>query len=109
MRLRIALSLVVVALALVVAVPDSAGASAEPYVAIPGAKGPGPAKYNRVFVHQFGSPRALRVLVVVPGSLGGAGDFTHIARLLIARVPNLQVWAVDRRENALEDTSVFRG
>jgi pimeloyl-ACP methyl ester carboxylesterase len=109
MRLRIALSLVVVALALVVAVPATAGAAAEPYVAIPGAKGPGPAKYNRVFVHQFGSPRASRVLVLVPGYLGGAGDFTQIARLLIARVPNLQVWAVDRRENALEDTSVFRG
>jgi pimeloyl-ACP methyl ester carboxylesterase len=107
MRIRTALSLVV-ALAVVAAVPASAGAAAEPYVAIPGAKGPGPAKYNRVFVHQFGSPRASRVLVLVPGYLGGAGDFTQIARLLIARVPNLQVWAVDRRENALEDTSVFR-
>ena len=46
--------------------------------------------------------------MLVPGYLGGAGDFTQIARQLIARVPNLQVWALDRRENALEDTSVFR-
>ena len=108
MRTRIALSLVLAAAAAAVAVPAAADAAREPYVAIPGAVGPGPAKYNRVFVHQFGSPRASRVLVLVPGYIGGAGDFTQLARQLIARVPNLQVWALDRRENALEDTSVFR-
>jgi hypothetical protein len=107
MRTRIVLSLVV-ALAAAVAVPAMADAASEPYVAIAGARGPGPAKYNRVFVHKFGAPGATRVLVLVPGYLGGAGDFTQIARQLIARLPNLQVWALDRRENALEDTSVFR-
>ncbi len=108
MRTRLVLSLLVAALAVGLAVPAAAGAAAEPYVAIRGATGPGPAKYNRVFVHKFGSSRATRVLVLVPGYLGGAGDFTQIARQLIARVPNLQVWALDRRENALEDASVFR-
>jgi pimeloyl-ACP methyl ester carboxylesterase len=108
MRARVILSLLVAALAAGFAVPASADAAREPYVAIQGAVGPGPAKYNRVFVHRFGSSRASRVLLLVPGYLGGAGDFTQIARQLTARVPNLQVWALDRRENALEDTSVFR-
>ena len=108
MLIRIVVSLVLAALAAAVAAPATATAASEPYVAVAGARGPGPAKYNRVFVHRFGSPRATRVLVLVPGYLGGAGDFTQIARLLIARVPNLQVWALDRRENAFEDTSVFR-
>jgi hypothetical protein len=108
MRARLVLSILLAALAGGLAVTPAAGAAAEPYVAIPGATGPGPAKYNRVFVHEFGSPRATRVLVLVPGYEGGAGDFTLIARQLITRVPNLQVWALDRRENAFEDTSVFR-
>src|SRR5207247_10062098 len=108
MLIRIVVSLVLAALAAAVAAPATATAASEPYVAVAGARGPGPAKYNRVFVHRFGSQRATRVLVLVPGYLGGAGDFTQIARLLIARVPNLQVWALDRRENAFEDTSVFR-
>lgn len=108
MRTRVALFLVIAAATAAVAEPPSADAAREPYVTVPGAVGPGPAKYDRVFVHQFGSPRASRVLVLVPGYIGGAGDFTQIARQLIARVPNLQVWALDRRENALEDTSLFR-
>src|SRR2546426_7781479 len=108
MRPRVVLSLLLAAFGSALALPTTASAASEPYVAIAGARGPGPAKYNRVFVHEFGSPSATRVLVLVPGYLGGAGDFTQIARQLIARVPNLQVWAVDRRENAFEDTSVFR-
>jgi pimeloyl-ACP methyl ester carboxylesterase len=47
------------------------------------------------------------VLVLQPGFVGGSGDFTLVARELIKRVPGLQVWAVDRRSNALEDTSKF--
>jgi len=108
MRARLLLPLLVAGLSAALAVPAAAGAPAEPYVAVRGATGPGPATYNRVFVHEFGSSRATRVLVLVPGYQGGAGDFTLLARQLIARVPNLQVWALDRRENAFEDTSVFR-
>jgi hypothetical protein len=47
------------------------------------------------------------VLILVPGSGAGAGVFTLVARELVAEVPGLAVWAVDRREEALEDTSVF--
>ena len=87
------------------AAPASA---AEPYRAVKGAPGAGPAKYDKVFVQRFGSPKAKRVLVLVPGFVGGAGDFRLIARDIVRRVPGLQVWAYDRRSQAFEDTSVFR-
>lgn len=75
---------------------------------VQGAPAPGPARFDKVFVNRFGPRDAGRVLVLVPGTGGGAGDFTNDARALVARVPNLQVWAVDRREQALEDTGRFQ-
>jgi hypothetical protein len=83
-------------------------AAAETVTTIPGAPGPGPSKYDKVFVTKFGPRSAKRVLVLVPGYYGGAGDFTLDARELVERVPGLQVWAVDRRSEALEDTSRFQ-
>ena len=80
---------------------------AEPYVAIKGAPAAGPARYDKVFVQKFGSAKARRVLVLVPGFVGGAGDFRLIARDLVRRVPGLAVWALDRRQQAFEDTSGF--
>jgi pimeloyl-ACP methyl ester carboxylesterase len=69
---------------------------------------PGPRKYDRLDVTKFGSSAAKTVLVLVPGTNGGRGDFTLDARELVKDVPGLQVWAVDRRSQALEDTSVFQ-
>jgi pimeloyl-ACP methyl ester carboxylesterase len=68
---------------------------------------PGPAQFNRVTVHQFGPKSAKRVFVLMPGTQGGAGDFTLDARYLVKHVPGLQVWAIDRRTQALEDTATF--
>jgi len=48
-------------------------------------------------VTRIGPASARTLLVLVPGFSGGAGGFT----------PGLQVWALDRRSQALEDTSVF--
>jgi hypothetical protein len=36
----------------------------------------GPAKYDRVFVQQLGPRRHDRVVVLVPGTNGGAGGIT---------------------------------
>jgi len=105
MRARTITALLILA-GLATAVP-AASATSERYVSIAGAKGPGPAQYNRVFVHQFGAPTAKRVLVLVPGYVGGSGDFTLVARALVKRVPGLAVWALDRRTQAFEDTAVF--
>ena len=57
---------------------------------------------------QLGPRSARTVLVLVPGTNGGAGGIVPVARDIVRRVPRLQVWIVDRREQALEDTSVFR-
>jgi pimeloyl-ACP methyl ester carboxylesterase len=67
----------------------------------------GPAKYDRVWVQQLGPNDAKRVLVLVPGTQGGAGGITPVARDIVRRLPRTQVWIVDRREQAFEDTSVF--
>jgi pimeloyl-ACP methyl ester carboxylesterase len=78
-------------------------------VAIKGYDEPGtPAQYDKLFVRKFGSSSAKRVLVLVPGFVAGSGDFTLVARELVKRVPGLAVWAVDRRSNAFEDTSMFK-
>jgi pimeloyl-ACP methyl ester carboxylesterase len=54
-------------------------------------------------VTTYGPSDARRVLVLVPGLGGGGGNFAVIGPELVQRVPNLQVWAVDRRGDALED------
>ena len=83
-------------------------ALAAPVVAIKGAPAPGPAKYDRVSVEQHGPTSAKTVLVLIPGTGGGAGSVAPVAADLAARVKSLQVWAFDRREQAFEDTSGFR-
>ena len=106
----LAASICAVAL-LAAAAPASAGLLGSPpeTVTIQGTDAPGtPPELNKVFVTKFGPSKADRVLVLVPGTIGGAGTFTLIAQEIVARVPNLQVWAVDRRSQALEDTSVFQ-
>jgi pimeloyl-ACP methyl ester carboxylesterase len=47
------------------------------------------------------------VLILVPGLGGGAGNFAVIGPALVERVPDLQVWAVDRRGDRLEDQLGF--
>ena len=67
-----------------------------------------PAKYDQVQVRTFGNPSATHVLVLVPGTNGGAGDFDLVAPYLAAHVPDLQVWSEMRREGALQDESVVQ-
>lgn len=54
-----------------------------------------------------GTPKA--VLILVPGFLGGAEDFRYVGRRLVTRLPWLQVWAVDRRNNLLENRCGMEG
>jgi pimeloyl-ACP methyl ester carboxylesterase/predicted esterase len=45
-----------------------------------------------------------KVLIMVPGFLGGAGDFDYLARRVVFRSQGkTAVWAVDRRSNLMED------
>ncbi len=91
---------------LAAALTAPAAGAAGTTVSIPVGPAPGtPAKYNKVFVTKYGPASAKRVLVLVPGTIGGAGDFTLLGPEIAARVPGTQVWAMDRREQALEDSS----
>jgi hypothetical protein len=101
---RLALLAAVVA-CLVCAAP---AAAVDRYAPMKVPDAPGPAKYNRVWVQQLGPKNAKQVLVLVPGTQGGAGGITPVARDIVRRVPRTQVWIVDRREQAFEDVSVFR-
>jgi hypothetical protein len=100
-RLALAFSVV---LTLAAAAP---AAALDRYVPMKVPPGPGPAKYDRVFVKQMGPAGATNVLVLVPGTNGGAGGIVPVARDIVRRVPRTQVWIVDRRQQAFEDTSVF--
>ena len=76
-------------------------------MSVRGAAGPGPARYDRVSYERFGPASAKRVLILVPGTQGGAGDFSLVGPEIVKRVKGLQVWAYDRRSQALEDHTGF--
>lgn len=73
-----------------------------------GYKAPGtPARYNRVGVIKVGSRSAKKVLVLEPGTSAAAAYFVPFAKWVVSALPGWQVWAVERRENLLEDQSVL--
>lgn len=69
-----------------------------------------PAEQNafRLVKYDVDPPRPARAIVVMmPGFLGGAGSFDPVARALVRRSDAegaIEVWAIDRRSNLLEDT-----
>ena len=79
------------------------------YVSLPGFAAPGtPERLNRSYYLRYfvdGTPDA--ILILMPGIFGGAMNFDILARQLVASRPGLEVWAVDRRANALEDHSAL--
>jgi hypothetical protein len=86
-----------------------ATAAAGPVTVVRGASGPGPSRYGSVSYERFGPASAKRVLILVPGTQGGAGDFSLVGPEIARRVPGLQVWAYDRRSQAFEDHTGFAG
>jgi pimeloyl-ACP methyl ester carboxylesterase len=97
------------ALALVgaLALLGATAASAAPRVTtIEGFKAPGtPEKYNKVRVVKYGSPESNKVLVLNPGTSAGGTFFGPFATALTKKLKGWQVWAIERRENLLEDHS----
>jgi len=83
-------------------------AAKQSFQRLAGFQSPGtPAKYDKVGVLKIGSPGARNVLVLNPGTSASAAYFAPLARSIVAKAPRWQVWAVERRENLLEDQSVF--
>jgi hypothetical protein len=78
---------------------------------IPGFPEPNtPAAFNRATYVRYSLPKtgkARAVVVLMPGFLGGAANFDRLARGVVNADPTLEVWAVDRRSNLLEDHRVL--
>jgi pimeloyl-ACP methyl ester carboxylesterase len=69
-----------------------------------------PEALNKAHFVRYSLPRdgkASAVIVLMPGFLGGASNFDRVARAVVSRDATLEVWAVDRRSNALEDHRVL--
>jgi pimeloyl-ACP methyl ester carboxylesterase len=66
-----------------------------------------PAKYDKVGVIKVGPRKATNVLVLNPGTSASASYFVPVAKDIVKRAEGWQVWAVERRENLLEDHSMF--
>jgi pimeloyl-ACP methyl ester carboxylesterase len=64
-----------------------------------------PAKYNVVGVLKIGPSSAKNVLVLEPGTSAAASYFVPLAKWIVSKASGWQVWAVQRRENLLEDQS----
>jgi pimeloyl-ACP methyl ester carboxylesterase len=58
---------------------------------------------NQVGIIKVGSARAKNVIVFEPGTSAGAAYIVPFAKSLVEKLPNWQVWSVERRENLLED------
>lgn len=80
------------------------------YVTLSGYPEPStPEIYNQTFYLRYFNPsdQVETILVLMSGIFGGATSLDIVARQMVAAIPNLEVWAVDRRANALEDRKAF--
>ncbi len=83
-RRRFAIALTLTgALMLALAVP---AAAREARVTVPTPAGPGPAQFNQVWVDKYGPKNGKHVLVLMPGTIAGSGNFTLVARYLVKHV-----------------------
>ncbi|MGI8846269.1 MAG: alpha/beta hydrolase [Thermoleophilaceae bacterium] len=78
------------------------------YLPVKGAPAAGPSTFDRVHIETFGSSKAKNVLVLIPGTGGGSHSLAPIARDYVRGVKGLQVWSVDRREQAFQDLDVLK-
>ena len=78
------------------------------FTQLEGFEAPGtPPALNKVGIVQIGSAKARNVLVLNPGTSASASYFAPLGKTVVERLPDWQVWAVERRENLLEDHSVL--
>ena len=112
-RLGLSSPLLAIALIALAAVPAMAAAKPKPasiqkVTTLKGFAAPGtPAALNKVKVLKQGDPKADHVLVLIPGTSGGAAYFRPLGKALVKEMPDYQVWSIDRRENLLEDHSML--
>ena len=81
------------------------------YLTVPGFNEPHtPAHYNQSYYLRYYRPEDVpeTIFILVPGIFGGATSVDLLARQLVASKTGLEVWAVDRRANALEEREVIK-
>jgi hypothetical protein len=66
-----------------------------------------PRSLDKVGVLRIGPRHAPDILVLNPGTSAGSAYFAPLARKIVNETDGWQVWSVERRENLLEDQSVF--
>jgi pimeloyl-ACP methyl ester carboxylesterase len=104
---RLALAVLTVGLTFAVVAPALAAPSVR-FHRMKGFDAPGtPAKYDRVGVLETGPRNAPNILVLNPGTSASAAYFEPLAKTVVQKAKGWQVWAVERRENLLEDHSML--
>jgi hypothetical protein len=100
--------LMATAVAVAVLIPSRAAAVDVRFERIKGFDARGtPARYDRVGVLEVGPRKAPNVLVLNPGTSASAAYFAPLAKTIVGKARGWQVWAVERRENLIEDHSVL--
>jgi pimeloyl-ACP methyl ester carboxylesterase len=77
----------------------------EPFITPKGSRLAHELRLDRVGLIEVGPANAKNVLVLEPGTSAAAAYFVPFAKSLVEHVHGWQVWAVERRENLLEDQS----
>jgi pimeloyl-ACP methyl ester carboxylesterase len=70
-----------------------------------------PNELDKAFFVRYSLPKTAKaraVVILMPGFLGGATNFDRLARSIVAKDPSVEVWAVDRRSNQLEEHVVLQ-
>jgi hypothetical protein len=106
--MRAALVVVIVGLSFGTAAAAAPAAIPVRFQQLQGVTAPGtPPQYNRVGILQTGPKAARNILVLNPGTSASAAYFEPLAKTIVGRAKDWQVWAVERRENLLEDQSAL--
>jgi pimeloyl-ACP methyl ester carboxylesterase len=105
-RMSAGFALIAVAAATMMFAPAANAKVPVKFKTMAGYPSPGtPANLNVVGVLKTGDPKAKNVLVLNPGTSASAAYFEPLAKGIVKDLPNWQIWAVERRENFLEDQS----
>jgi pimeloyl-ACP methyl ester carboxylesterase len=105
---RLARVAIAVGLALVTFAPPAISDVRVRFRRLAGFEAPGtPAQLNQVGVLEIGPRSAKNILILNPGTSASAAYFAPLAKTVVSRARGWQVWAVERRENLLEDHSVL--
>jgi pimeloyl-ACP methyl ester carboxylesterase len=105
-RMSAGLALIAVAAAAMAFAPIAGAKVPVKFKTMTGYPSPGtPPSLNVVGVIKTGDPKAKNVLVLNPGTSASAAYFEPLAKSIVKVLPDWQIWAVERRENFLEDQS----